>query len=358
MRGSIIPLVLGLCIGLVAVKFGVDAIKNARGAVRAQSTIEIVRAKLDINAYEKITAEMVELVETTDDTFVPGQDRITSLDDVIGHVTAKAIPMQAPVLLSMLAPEGTLPGMVGRIPLGYRAVSVRIDEVTGVAYQVRPGDFVDVIVVMDIETGSRRRTRETIAEVILQNIQVAAIGQETGDSTDVPGKPKVKPAKSATLLVSEGDVPKLHLAATRGKITLAMRGDADKVTNAINFARDSDVFAALRGEPEVEETDTKPKVAPVPQIVRADPEPEFEPCSVVIRRGSTVANVRPVTERIIFESPTSTNIIGVSEGLVGRKATTLNAKQNRESRFPEKQQGDVPAHDDREPDDQEPGESE
>ncbi len=320
MRGrAIIPLVLGLCVGLVAVKFGVDAIKNARGALPAQSTIEIACAKLDISAYEKITAEMVELVKTTDDTFVSVQDRITSLDDAVDRVTAKAIPMKAPVLLSMLAPEGTPPGMVGRIPAGYRAVSVRIDEVTGVAYQVRPGDFVDVIVVMDIETGSRRRTRETIAEVILQNIQVAAIGQETGGSTGGPGKPKVKPAKSATLLVEEGDVPKLHLAATRGRITLAMRGDADKVTGAIGFVRDSDVFAALRREPEIEETGTKPKLALVPQIVRADPEPELEPYSVLVRRGSTVADLPPEAERIVFENPRSMHIIGVSEGLAGRK---------------------------------------
>lgn len=309
MRGkAIIPLVLGLCIGLVAVKFGVDAIKNARGAAPAQSTIEIACAKLDISAYEKITAEMVELVKTTDDTFVSVQDRITSLDDVIDRVTAKAIPMKAPVLLSMLAPEGTPPGMVGRIPAGYRAVSVRIDEVTGVAYQVRPGDFVDVIVVMDIETGNRRRSRETIAEVILQNIQVAAIGQETGGSTGGPGKPKVKPAKSATLLVEEEDVPKLHLAATRGRITLAMRGGADKMTDAIGFVRDSDVFAALRREPEVG------------VIVRADPEPKLESHSVMVHRGSTVADLLPEDERIEFENPGSMNIIKVSEGLAGQKA--------------------------------------
>lgn len=351
MRGrAIIPLVLGLCVGLIAVKFGVDAIKKASGAASAQPTFDVVRAKLDINAYEKITAEMVELVKTTDDTFVSGQDRITSLDDAVDRVTAKAIPMKAPVLLSMLAPEGTPPGMVGRIPLGYRAVSVRIDEVTGVAYQIRPGDFVDVIVVMDIETGSRRRTRETIAEVILQNIQVAAIGQETGASTGGPGKPKVKPAKSATLLVAEEDVPKLHLAATRGRITLAMRGDADKVTDAIGFVRDSDVFAALRREPVVEETGRKAKLAPGPQV--APPEPE--PYSVLVRRGSTVADVCPTAERIVFENSWSTNIIGVSEGLVGRKAAMLNSKRKGQSRGLDERQGNVPARDDQEPDGQEP----
>lgn len=207
MKGrAIIPLVLGLCVGLVAVKYLVQTLQNAKGSTGASEAVSVVRATQDLESFQEITAEFVELVETSDDAFAPSQERITSLEDVIGRVTAKAIPERAPVLQSMLAPPDTLPGMVGRIPPGFRAVSVKIDEVTGVAYQLKPGSWVDVIVVMDIMTGSGRNAKETIAEVILQHVQVAAIGRSATGPTDGRGS-KMKPAKSATLFVAEKDVP-------------------------------------------------------------------------------------------------------------------------------------------------------
>ncbi len=366
MRGkAFIPLALGLCVGLLAVKFGVDAIKKAQGGTQAPTEIQIVRAKLDIGAYEKITEEMVELATTTDKNLIPESDRVGSLEDVVDRVTAKAIPSRAPVLQSMLAPEGTSSGMVGRIPLGQRAVSVRIDEVTGVAFQVKPGDYVDVIVVMDVETGERQRKKTTIAEVILQNIQVAAIGRDT---TGAPGEAggKVKPAKSATLLVDEEDVPKLHLAATRGKITLAMRGDNDRLSQHVGPADENDVFQYLRDR-KAEKPETKPEPAPPVRVVMVAPEPEPEPepdppYSVLIRRGSTIRNVSPKAERVAFENAESSTIIGVSEGL----AVPQTKKPSMSKMFGEKEENaanrkpkkDTPARDDDEPGDEDTNEGE
>ena len=355
MRGkALIPLVLGLCVGLLAVKYGVDAIKRARGSAPAQQTFQAARAKMDVGAYQQITAEMVELVETSDTMFAPAHDRITSLEDVIGRVAAKPLSQHSPILLSMLTPPGTPPGMVGRIPPGYRAVSVRIDEVTGVAYQVKPGDYVDVIVVMDVDTGSGARRRETIAEVILQNVQVAAIGQDSSGPSGGGGG-KVKPAKSATLMVAEEEVPKLHLAATRGKITLAMRGDDDATPGVAGYARDSDVFASLRDTTDAEETEVKPKTAIPPEVKPVEPKPELEPpYSVLVCRGSTHPNVPPVVGRITFENASSPNIIATSDGPASRKAQTLSASQKRQSRVPTKERTDVPApaREDNQPDDE------
>ena len=158
-RTAIIPLVLGLGIGLLAVKFGVDSIRKAQASIAARQSVTVVRAKQDIAAYEGIQKDMVETVETADSLFAPATERMDKVETAIGRVTSKPIPKNAPVLLSMLAPVGTRPGMVGRIPPGYRAVSVKIDEVSGVAYQVQPGDWVDVIVVMDVDTGGGPRRK-------------------------------------------------------------------------------------------------------------------------------------------------------------------------------------------------------
>jgi Flp pilus assembly protein CpaB len=241
-------------------------------------------------------------------------------------VASKPIPKNTPVLLSMLAPPGTRPGMVGRIPPGFRAVSVKIDEVSGVAYQVQPGDWVDVIVVMDVETGARGK-KETIAEVILQHVQVAAIGQGTGEAEPAKGA-QMKPAKSATLLVPEIEVPKLHLAGTRGKITLAMRGEDDKTPTLPARAYGSEIMNATRTA-SAEPAPPAPAPPPPPQVTRRVPAPpEPEPHPVLVFRGSMTNQAKSV-ERITFESAHSARILEMSQGGPTRASAMMSGVKDR-----------------------------
>ncbi len=99
MKGrAIIPLVLGLCVGLVAVKYLVNTLQDAKGSTAESKMISVVRATQDIAGYQEITAEFVELVETSDASLAPARERIGSLEDVIGRVTAKSIPERSPVV--------------------------------------------------------------------------------------------------------------------------------------------------------------------------------------------------------------------------------------------------------------------
>ena len=143
----------------------------------------------------------------------------------------------------MLAPEGTTAGLVGRIPVGVPCLLGEDRRGHGVSYQLNPGDWVDVIVVMDVDADVRGK-KETVAEVILQHVQVAAVGYGSTAEAEKSAS-KVKPAKSATLLVPEAEVPKLHLAATRGKVTLAMRGEDDVVTEKPASAREGQIGLSL-----------------------------------------------------------------------------------------------------------------
>lgn len=330
MKGkAFIPLVLGLGIGLLAVKFLVDTLKKAQ-ASGAATKIAAVRAKEDIEAFAEIKAEMVETFQTTDPQFAPTEERIGKIEEVVGRVAGKGIPQHAPVLKSMLAPEGTPAGMVGRIPPGFRAVSVKIDEVTGVAYQLKPGDWVDVIVVMDVETsggaGSRGK-KETIAEVILQRVQVAAIGYGPA-TTPGEGGSKVKPAKSATLLVLESDAPKLHLAATRGKVTLAMRGDDEHISPNPLIAIGSQVVAALRdgqagAPPEKDSTTPAPSIPPPVLPIRGVPADEDVPHAVMVVHGTVGLQKAAAIERITFAHANSPNILEVASGPPTRAASRM-----------------------------------
>lgn len=328
MKGkAIIPLVLGLCVGLVAVKFLVDKIQNARGSQGDKKMMMIVRATQDIDSFKALTAEMIEVITVPDSKLVPPRDRVTTLEEAIGRVTAKAIPQFSPVLKSMLAEEGTPAGMVGRIPPGYRAVSVKIDEVTGVAYQINPGDWVDVIVVMDIDTGNASRRRETIAEVILQHVQVLAMGQgirpEKGSA--------IKPAKSATLLVEQADAPKLHLAATRGKVTLSMRGEDDTINESLQIVTGSEVFQGIKkANPATNGMDaaTVAKLLAMANSNKGDPSglgAEGMPHTMTVYRGFTTpdgitptASTAPFDwqqiQHVTFAGVHSRKILAVSEG--------------------------------------------
>jgi len=212
--------------------------------------------------------------------------------------------------------------MVGRIPPGYRAVSVKIEEVSGVAYQVQPGDWVDVIVVMDVDTGGGAK-KETMAEVILQHVQVAAIGQGTGSEPEpAKGAHEMKPAKSATLLVPEEEVPKLHLAGTRGKITLAMRGEDDKTPMSAARAYGSELMNATRTAP----VELAP--SPAPAIKKPAPLPEQDPYAVMVFRGST-SNETTMVERITFENAHSSKIVEVAHGAPTRESATMSGAKDR-----------------------------
>lgn len=329
-RKAIIPLLLGLGVGIVTVKLAIDTIRKAQAGNRAQVTVMVVQAKQDIAAFEVITAEMVTLLETADSSLVPESERIESLEDVLGRVSGKAIPMGSPVLRAMLAPEGTPSGMVGRIPPGFRAVSVKIDESTSVAFQLKPGDWVDVTVVMDVASGLRGR-KETIAETILQRIEVAAVGNTSNPPEGAGAATKVKPAKSATLFVREADVPKLHLASTRGKITLSMRGEKDN--ELIRNPAVANLNQIIRGEePQVVEAPSSEPAwlkfmqgLQAQQTAPAPKQPKVtKPYTVQVVRGTGDAKSPTVETQITFKNKNSQKIVNVRFGPPSRSSESMS----------------------------------
>jgi len=224
---ALIPLVIGLAVGLVAIKMGLDVVKRAKGANQGGASVDIVVAARSIPLATGITDQMVTMVKTPRELAPTGV--FSTLSDVVGRVNRAEIPKGAPVTGSVLAPPGTSPGMPSLIPDGFRAVSVKVDEDTQVSGFLQPGCRVDVAAVMTASVGGRR---DTISKVILQNVEVAAVGQSLASE----GSGEANLTRSVTLLVQPRDVPKLHLAASKGKIRLALRSRVDE---------SSDQFAAM-----------------------------------------------------------------------------------------------------------------
>jgi len=110
------------------------------------------------------------------------------------------------------------------IPSGKRAMSVPVDEVSGVSGLIKPGDRVDVISVISIDLNSNLSKPHSL--VVLQDIEVLAIGKAlsiiTGENAQNPVD-----AKAVTLAVSLEDSVQLQMANQRGTISLLLRSPID-----------------------------------------------------------------------------------------------------------------------------------
>lgn len=217
MNKAVIPLVVGLALGVVAIKMGLDVVKRAQGQNAPGGTADVVVAAKTIPLATEITKQMLTTVVTAKGLVPPGS--FGDPNEVIGRVSRTEVGKGIPLVQGVLAPIGSAAGMPSRIPAGYRAVTVKVDEASQVGGFLQPKCRVDVAVVMTTKVSGKN---QTISRVILQNVEVAAVGQSLeGEAAGATL------SRSVTLLLQPDDVSKLHLASTKGKVRLAMRGQAD-----------------------------------------------------------------------------------------------------------------------------------
>ena len=148
-------------------------------------------------------------------------------EDCANRAIITPLAANEPVLEAKLAPKESGAGLSATIPEGMRAVSVAVNEVVGVAGFVIPGTMVDVLVTGRAMGGSGVAASGDITRTILENVRVLAAGQKV--EQDREGKPQT--VAVITLLVSPDDASKLTMAATDGKIQLALRNTVDNKKN-------------------------------------------------------------------------------------------------------------------------------
>jgi pilus assembly protein CpaB len=138
---------------------------------------------------------------------------------VVNRVTLYPFSVNQPLIDMSLSRVGATEGIPATIPEGYRAISVQINDVSGVAGLIIPGSRVDV---MFTRPGSMA---EAISSMILQNVKVLAMGKmiQVGQTMD-PKAPKVP---VATLVVTPEQAKVLELAKNQGRISLALRNPLD-----------------------------------------------------------------------------------------------------------------------------------
>lgn len=169
-----------------------------------------------------------------------------NIEAVAGRIAVTRLPAGGPLQAAELAEPGSGAGLVALIPPGRRAMSIKVDEVSGVAGFILPNTYVDVI---SVNNRSNRETRE--AKTILKKIKVLAIAQET---TTEKGKAKIVKSVTLELLPKEAETLALH--SILGSIHLILRNPLEQ------------------------EEEAAPEVAPVvakrPKIAKVKPPPKVE----------------------------------------------------------------------------------
>jgi pilus assembly protein CpaB len=177
---------------------------------------QVVVANADLAWGTKLTPEMVVMQEVPAGVLPEGH--FTSLDAIKDRVLLIDIKRNELLMESKLAPLGTTSGGVAGITdVNKRAMSVKVDDVIGVAGFIKPGDRVDVMVTIEPESGKQAHA---ISKMILESVKVLAAG------TQMERKGKDEEPVQVQVITVEVDVEeaeKLALASTQGRLRLALR---------------------------------------------------------------------------------------------------------------------------------------
>jgi pilus assembly protein CpaB len=216
-RGTIF-LAAAVVAGLVAT-FGIHRYVSVKTRVVKAPTRQVFVATADISPGTAIIGQAVKAVTWPQEVIPPNS--AATMREIEGRVVKVPIPQGNPVLFSMLAPVGTAAGLSGILEDGKRALTVKVDEVAGVAGFVHPGDHVDVLMDMDMKSQGQQ---EHISKTILHDVMILTTGQiweQKGDN-----KPMV--VNTVTLELTPDDAETLNLASNNGKIRLALRNRNNK----------------------------------------------------------------------------------------------------------------------------------
>src|SRR3954466_3865685 len=186
-------------------------------------TRPVIVAAADLDVGATLTREDVRIIDWPANAVPAGA--LTDPKDAIGRGLILPVIQNEPLLPNKLASTEAGGGAAPAIPPGLRAVSVRVNEVIGVAGYVLPGTRVDVVATVAATGG----VSEVTSKVVLTNVQVLAAGTKIERDTD-KGKPM--PVSVVTLLVDPEEAERLTLASTEGKIQLALRNPLDKTMPA------------------------------------------------------------------------------------------------------------------------------
>jgi len=257
MKNSRALIVLGLAMlaGLVAVVLAARWL-TTRSA--ASSHIAVAAREIDLGT--PLDATAVTTITWSGSALPDGA--FTDAQAVQGRVVKTALARGEPILASKLAPAGARGGLSAAIGEGHRAITVRVNEVVGVAGFALPGSHVDVMVHTTVDD-QKRGQGAPLSKIVLERILVLAVAQEASrDET----RPKV--VNAVTLEVTPAQAELLDVARSVGTLSLVLRNQIDRGPGGTIGMGKSDLFEGSVVRP-VAAVVPPPVAAPAPAPARA-----------------------------------------------------------------------------------------
>src|SRR5262245_6238790 len=188
-----------------------------------------------------------------------------------------------PITMTKVASLEAGAGLPPVIPEGMRAISVKVNEVVGVAGFVVPGTVVDVLVTVRPSTGPQD---EPMTRTVVSKVQVLTAGTKYDQEKSKSGEPIQ--TSVVTLAVLPDDAERIALAQNEGKVTLALRNPLDVGPTETKGVRLASLMTGKNAEPVIDRTKNR-VVARVPAPVAPPPPPVYTVETIrAAKRGSEV----------------------------------------------------------------------
>ncbi|MGE5469742.1 MAG: Flp pilus assembly protein CpaB [Bacteroidota bacterium] len=213
---SFLMLLIALLAGLAAVVLATKWIQEQGRSGGGRIAV----AMLDIQLGSRLSPEMIQMVDWPSGSVPVGA--FSDAKELDGRVVNATLTRGEPLLESKLAPIGSRGGLSAVVGQGKRAITVRVNDVIGVAGFALPGNYVDIMVNTQAEGTKANDKDHAISKIVLEHILVLAVAQEASrDET----KPKV--VNAVTLEVTPENAEKLDLARSVGTLSLVLRNQID-----------------------------------------------------------------------------------------------------------------------------------
>jgi pilus assembly protein CpaB len=196
----------------IAVYLFASGLKNKNSAAAQPDTVNVLAAAVDIPQGSQITADMITAVSVPSAS-VPDK-AVTDANYAVGKVAKYPISKGEQLLEGKLMVIGseTNSELAERIKSGYRAFTLSVDTISGLAGYLKVGDKVDIIVTMTIDEVST-------TFYCLQNVNIIAVGSKSENGSSA--------YTNITVEISARDCLTLNYSMINGLIKLVLRGPGD-----------------------------------------------------------------------------------------------------------------------------------
>jgi pilus assembly protein CpaB len=258
-------LLLALVLGLATAAYAAIWLQQQS----ASNTLQVIVAQRDLQMGTRLQPDMLQTLAWPKAAGI--QDPLTTLDQAVGRVIHMPVLRGEPLLQSKLAAEGEKGGLSSVLAPGQRAVTVKVNEIMGVAGFALPGNFVDVMV--NMPDGEN----QPVSKIVIERIQVLAVAQDVSTNES---KPRV--VNAVTLQVSPQQAEQIDLARSVGTLSLVLRSYSDIIPVQTAGSRKLDllpqVAAAVVASSAAQPAPARPRAArPAAPAAAAAPAPAPAP---------------------------------------------------------------------------------